>query len=563
MRSTVQARVVVSAVVVLGGVALTSCATAAQPQRFRTFFLPPSPPAPGPAAPEPLPPPPDVPDLYVNALPAPARLPNLVRTADVDVLIRQADDRFAAGKRAFSEGRLADARRDFNRSIQTLLSAPESIADRSRLERRLEELTDQIYQYDLDQMSSDSSDDSGFEKRPLDDILDLTFPIDPTLRGKVKQQVSGSGSQLPLEENDAVVGFINFFTSTRGRAVIESGLRRSGRYRDMILRVLAEEGLPQELIFLAQAESGFFPRAISYAQAAGMWQFVKFRGREYGLEQTPYSDDRLDPEKATRAAARHLKDLYNHFGDWYLAMAAYNCGPNCVDAAVARTGYADFWTLRRLGVLPAQTANYVPAILAMTILGKNAPDYNLNVTFDDPLEYDSVHLTSSTSLALVAAAIDVPVSSLKELNPALLRATAPAGYVLHLPKGTVPLLEAAFEVIPETQRNSWRLHKVEPGDTLASLARRYGATLAALSAANHGELPEAGLWAAIPVSYPGDRLVRAPARPASRPSRPAAKTTASAATRAAGAAKAAPHRPPSPQVATKNTNKAPLKRSGA
>ena len=159
----------------------------------------------------------------------------------------------------------------------------------------------------------------------------------------------------------------------------------------MIQRILDEEGVPQELIHLAQAESGFIPRAMSSKAAGGMWQFVKFRGQEYGLTQTKYTDERMDPEKATRAAARHLHDLYNQFGDWYLAIAAYNCGPGAVQRAVERTGYADFWELRRRAVLPAETTNYVPIILAMTIMEKNAAEYGLTgIQFDPPIEYDTV-----------------------------------------------------------------------------------------------------------------------------------------------------------------------------
>src|SRR5882724_12357917 len=162
-----------------------------------------------------------------------------------------------------------------------------------------------------------------------------------------------------------------------------------------------------------------------------MWQFVKFRGRQYGLMQTPYSDDRLDPEKATRSAARHLRDLYTEFGDWYLAIAAYNCGPGNVERAVERTGYADFWELRARGVLPAETTNYVPIILAMTIMAKNAAAYGLeSLQLDPPLEYDTVETTAPTSLQLVADMSDAPITQLAELNPAALRGMVPENYTL-------------------------------------------------------------------------------------------------------------------------------------
>src|SRR5204862_2204230 len=175
----------------------------------------------------------------------------------------------------------------------------------------------------------------------------------------------------------AVVSFIKFFSSPKGQRILLGGMQRSGKYKAMIERILAEEGLPEELIFLAQADSGFQPRAVSNKACVGIWQFAQFRGREYGLNQTPSTDDRMDPEKATRAAARHLHDLYEHFGDWYLAMAAYNCGPGCVDKAVQRTGYADFFRLAELRALPRETMNYVPLIVAMTIVAKNANDYGL------------------------------------------------------------------------------------------------------------------------------------------------------------------------------------------
>ena len=239
----------------------------------------------------------------------------------------------------------------------------------------------------------------------------MTFPVDPKLKDRVRAQVAATVSQLPLSVNDTVLGYINYF-SNRGHKTIIAATQRSGRYRPMIQRVLDEEGVPQELIHLAQAESGFIPRAVSRKAAGGMWQFLVWRGREYGLDQTKYTDDRMDPEKATRAAAHHLHDLYNEFGDWYLAIAAYNCGPGVVEKAVERTGYADFWELRARGVLPAETTNYVPIILAMTIMEKNPAAYGLeDVQFDPPVEYDTIDVTAPTSLALVADITDTSMTS--------------------------------------------------------------------------------------------------------------------------------------------------------
>ena len=540
MRTAGYSRARVRAALVAGSFVLIAACATTGPQQFRTFLLPPARPVKASDTPV-IEPPRLAQDLYANEVPAlTAALPELPRPSDADLLIKKADDRFASGKRGLQEGRFDDARRDFNQAIETLLTAPENLADRARLERRLEELVEAIYRYDVDQLGAGASDDKvTYDKSPLEGILELTFPLDPSLRNKVAEQVQATVSQLPLEESDAVTGAIHFFSTERGKKIVAAGLRRGGRYRSLIERVLAEEGLPQELIFVAQAESGFLPRAISNKRCVGLWQFAKFRGREYGLLQTPATDDRMDPEKATRAAARHLRDLYNHFGDWYLALAAYNCGPGCVDRAVARTGYADFWTLRRMNVLPKQTSNYVPVILAMTIMSKNVKDYGLdNLETERPLEYDTVDLQTPTHLALVADAVDRPLGEIRELNPGLLKLVAPSGYALHIPKGTLGPVEAAFKIVPPNRRDSWRLHRVEQGETFAALSKRYGSPVSYITTANHAVLPEAGEWVAIPSAYPGER---AAARSAS--GKGAAVRSASGKRRVAGATSRATHHP--------------------
>lgn len=495
------------------GLCLTSCAsTISSPQRFRTFFVPPA------AAPQQIaqavePPASNI-AFFANETPDfTSSLPQVSRPAGVDFLIQRAEERFAAGRRAALEGRSADARSNFDQALGTLLNAPENVADRMRLERRIEDLIESIYRYDVDQLGAGSGEEEiSFEKSPIDDLLQMTFPVDPGLRNRVREQIRATASQLPLEESDAVLSYVNYFTSPRGKKILTYGLRRSGRYKPMIERILAEEGVPQELIFLAQAESGFTPRAVSRAKCVGLWQFAAFRGREYGLMQTGTTDDRMDPERATRAAAKHLHDLYDHFGDWYLAMAAYNCGPGCVDRAIQRTGYADFWQLRRMNVLPKETANYVPAILAMTIVAKNAKAYDLEeIDADRPLEYDTIELESPTHMALIAEAMEQPLSELRELNPSVLRLVAPAHHPMHIPKGSMEQVQAALMAIPVTRRDSWRLHRMESGETLADVSRRFGTTAAALSAANRDEVPESGAWVAVPVSYPGDR------KPAAKP----------------------------------------------
>jgi membrane-bound lytic murein transglycosylase D len=342
------------------------------------------------------------------------------------------------------------------------------------------------------------------EPAPIDEANQVTFPADANVIAKAEADLKNTQSDLPLMINEYVAGYINYFSS-HGRGVFEAAWTRSGRYREMILRIFKEEGIPQDLIYLAQAESGFKPLALSRARARGMWQFMASRGVGYGLRRSWWVDDRQDPEKATRAAARHLKDLYNQFGDWYLAMAAYNSGPGNVQQAVRRTGYADFWELYKRNVLPSETKNYVPIILAMTIMSKNPAQYGLDAVQPDPaMKYDVVKVDYPVDLRLVAECVDVPVEQMIDLNPSLLRRTTPKDqpFDLRLPPETKDKYEAAIATIPVEKRVAWRYYKVQPGDTLAGIARKYRTTEKAIAQANNLEgtalAPEAKL--VIPVN---------------------------------------------------------------
>jgi len=422
-----------------------------------------------------------------------------------DLLVQQAEERFRAGRGFYKVKDVEHARGEFDHSIDLMLQASSNPSDRALYEDKLERLVDAIHRLDLAGLGSaaPASDEPQFEKAPLEDLLQMTFPVDPKLKTKVQGELTATASQLPLVMNDSVLGYINYF-SGRGHRTVVAGLERAGKYRPMISRILAEEGVPQELIHLAQAESGFLPRAVSNKAATGMWQFVKFRGQQYGLNQTAFTDERLDPEKATRAAARHLKDLYTEFGDWYLAIAAYNCGPGNVEKAVERTGYADFWELRARHAIPTETTNYVPIILAMTIMSKNAAEYGLTeVSPEAPLEYDSVDITAPTHLALLGDLTDTPVSQLTALNPALLRNVAPQGYSVRVPKGAGATLSASLDQVPAMQRASWRMHRVESGDTLTGIAKRYNSSAVRIAQANQltSPEPEAGDRLLIPAGY--------------------------------------------------------------
>ncbi len=477
-----------------------------QQSRFQLALLPP---APKPLA---LPDidvadvPPPQPNIYLKDLPvflleAPKAQP---RPTAGDAMVDRAERRFEAGKRFYQLKDLSAARREFDGAVDLMLQASDGMpVDRADYERKLDDMVDSIHRFDLSGFGASASIEQGkFEKAPLEDILQMTFPVDPKLKDMVREQVKATVSQLPLSVNDAVLGYINYF-SNRGHRTLLAGYERSGRYRPMIQRVLQEEGIPQELIHLAQAESGFIPRAVSRKAAGGMWQFVVFRGQQYGLMQTRFTDDRMDPEMATRAAAHHLHDLYNEFGDWYLAIAAYNCGPGNIEKAVERTGYADFWELRSRGALPAETTNYVPIILAMTIMEKNGAAYGLDgVQFDAPREYDTVKTSALTSMTLVSDITDLSPAELAEMNPAVLKGMFPEGYPLHVPKGMGDQVEGALAMVPAERRASWRMHRVGPDETLASIGKRYGVTASGIAAANNlaENLPAEGDRLVIPAA---------------------------------------------------------------
>ena len=358
----------------------------------------------------------------------------------VDALIARADKLYQAGQTEYQNGHLEAARQSFDQAFNVLLSSGLDLRDNPRLEKEFDKIVDGVR--DLEQVAlreGDGFTEQRFEPAPIDEANDITFPVDPTVRAKAEAEIKTTKSDLPLMLNDQVAMFINYFSSTRGRPTLEHGLTRAGRYRELISQTFKQVGVPQDLIYLAMAESGFQPLAVSRAGARGMWQFMAGRGSMYGLERNWWVDDRQDPVKSTKAAALHLKDLYNQFGDWYLAMAAYNTGPGNIQRAVERTGYADFWELYRRGVLPQETRNYVPIIVAVTIMAKNPTQYGLeNVVPDTPAPTDQVSINYPVDLRLVAECLDTSSETLQQLNPSLLRMTTPKEqtFTLNLPAGS-------------------------------------------------------------------------------------------------------------------------------
>jgi len=408
-------------------------------------------------------------------------------------LIARVEKEYQAGQASYQTGQTDDAKQHFDNAFNALLGSQFDIRSDERLQKEFDRIVAGVDQLDLGgALSTDSEAQQKSEPAPIDETNGITPAADASTRAKAQAEIRNTHSDLPLMMTDQVAGYIAYFQG-RGRGVFERALARSGRYRAMMLPILKQEGVPQDLIYLAQAESGFHPLAVSRAGARGIWQFMASRARGYGLSHNMWVDDRQDPEKSTRAAARHLKDLYNQFGDWYLAMAAYNSGPGTVQAAVKRTGYADFWELYRRNVLPKETRNYVPIILAVTIMAKNPSQYGLNdVVMDKPADFDTVTIDYPVDLRLVAECVNSDLSDLQDLNPSLLRLSTPrqGEFQLHLPAGTKDEYETAIASIPPDMRLWWRYHTVHPGDTVASLAHAYHTTAKQIEEANRLDGPE-------------------------------------------------------------------------
>lgn len=422
----------------------------------------------------------------------------------VQALIGRAENSYRSGVANYNANRLDAARMDFDFAVDTMLESGMDLKNDPQLSDEFEHLVDAINSLELVALKQGNGFSPKVEPAPLDEAMsEVTFPPDPELVGRLNAELKTTQSDLPLAVNDYVAGFIHYFSdSPAGHAHLVASLERAGKYKAMIEKTLAQYGVPQDLIYQAVAESGFQPQALNRSSGAGgMWQFMPFAGA-YGLERNGYFDERFDPEKSTVAYAKYMKYLYTQFGDWYLAMAAYDWGAGNVQRAVARTGYADFWELYRLNALPAETKNYVPGILAAVIMAKNPKQYGLtDVVPDAPVVSDTVTTEYAISLPLVADLTNSSVQQIVALNPALLRLATPRDipYDLHLPAGTKQTFLDRLKEIPEEDRASWRFHVVKDGETLESIAAAVHAHAAEIASVNE-------VSAAHPLQ-PGDGLV--------------------------------------------------------
>lgn len=293
---------------------------------------------------------------------------------------------------------------------------------------------------------------------------------------------------IPIEINDRVIAWLDYYQGV-GRKHFERYLRRSGRYIPMMREILREERVPGDLVYISMIESGFNPHAYSRSHAVGLWQFIRSTGKLYGLNVDNWVDERRDPYKSTRAAARHFRDLYKEHGDWYLAMVGYNAGPKRIGKAVAMSGSRDFWKMaRHRNALRAETRDYVPKFIAAAIISKMPEKFGFDdIEYEEPLNFETARVETQTDLKVIAECAGTDYETILNLNPHLYKGATPPidNYEINLPNGTSKVFRDVYAKLPKEQRIQVARYKVKGGDTLSKIARRYGVSVNAIAAANN------------------------------------------------------------------------------
>jgi membrane-bound lytic murein transglycosylase D len=484
-------------------------------------------------------------------------IPTEVEQSDgrVTQIIARAEDHFRKGKLNLEDSKREQARDEFDKAVDSILESGFDVRASQKLQTFYLELVERIYREEvplqnqavpnnvaMTLIAQNTQDpktpppppqigfrDQKFEPSPLDELSKLVLT-------EQEKEVS-SEDLLALEQAQKNVGFnftlnpliqqyINYYQGPRGRGTMENGLRRSGQYMRLARQIFAKEGVPVDVTWLGQVESAWKVKAMSWASASGLWQFVPGTGRTYDLKQTAYIDERNSFEQATHASARYLKDLANRYnGNWELAMAAYNTGAGNVDRAIARAGTANFWMI--YPYIAQETRNYVPNILAVILIAKNPEKYGFRgIKPDAPISYDVVQVPNATSLQLIADATDTSVDVIRNLNPELKRDITPRGdvYNVRVPAGRSTLFASVLKRISPDKRETARVISVAPGEDWQNVANRIGVSVPQLQAMNGGVDLKSATKLVVPSgSVKLTRWVRA--KPGTEPEAPTASLT--------------------------------------
>ena len=439
---------------------------------------------------------PATPPTQAIAAPAPAPVAPQAPVEDpVLTLIAASDGHFKAGQKELELGHAEAAKQDFNRAIDILLESPYGARTEPRIREHFDRLIDRISAYEVKALSEgDGFTEKRYEAASIDELLALSATFDrpapaPELKSAVQTDLETTGHDIPIPLNQRVLSYIELFQG-RLHDFIEEGMKRGTRYLPMIQSVFREAGLPLDLAYVPLIESAFKPNALSKAKAKGVWQFMGGTALENGLRRDWYIDERSDPEKATLAAAKYLGTLNKLFsGDWHLALASYNGGPGRLQRAIKRVGVDDFWKLaEKPKLLPRETREYVPMILAAIVIARNPTQYGFDFEPEVPMAYETVTLPRPVDLRRVAEWADTTIDVIQALNPELRRWTTPVKveqYQLKVPAGTAEGVARRLEEASTPDLASLKWYTVKRGETLPVIARKLRVSKTDLAEANY------------------------------------------------------------------------------
>jgi membrane-bound lytic murein transglycosylase D len=422
------------------------------------------------------------------AKPAPEPAPD-----PIAILIASSDKHFESGQKELAVGHLEGAKSEFDRALDTLLESPEGARGTARLREHFDRLVDRISVLEQAALATgDGFVETRSEPAAIDALLDIeTFessaPKSSTAE-TVQADLQQTSHDIPIPTNDRVLRYVELFQG-RLRDFLTEGLSRGVQYLPMIQSTFRAEGLPLDLAYIPLIESAFKPSALSRTKARGVWQFMKGTALENGLRSDWYLDERADPTKATQAAAKYLKTLYNTFEDWHLAMASYNGGPGRVKRALTRSRKIDFWELSATTkFLPRETRDYVPMILAAVIIARNPAQYGFEIKAPAPTATETVVVPHALDLRRVAEWAGVPMDDIQSLNPEFRRWTTPVkkgDYTIKVPEGTAERVREGLQSSAPGQLNAMQMHTVKRGETLATIAKKLQVSRADLAEANY------------------------------------------------------------------------------